>query len=157
MDIAIDDEPAGRITMKLFDTVTPRTVENFRALCTGEKGSYRWVSFIFLKKLLTTFSDSEMETRSISVLRKVFFIVLFRVLWLRVVILRSIMVMVSFFLLIKWYSISRRKINLWKIISRWELWAKARVSRYFINGKFWSKHKWKSIFFLFRRDTLVRW
>ena len=41
MDIAIDDEPAGRITMKLFDTVTPRTVENFRALCTGEKGSYK--------------------------------------------------------------------------------------------------------------------
>ena len=38
-DIEIGDKPAGRITMKLFDTVTPRTVENFRQLCTGERGS----------------------------------------------------------------------------------------------------------------------
>ena len=38
-DIEIGDKPAGRITMKLFDTVTPRTVENFRQLCTGERGA----------------------------------------------------------------------------------------------------------------------
>jgi len=38
-DIEIGDKQAGRLTMKLFDTVTPRTVENFRQLCTGEKGA----------------------------------------------------------------------------------------------------------------------
>lgn len=36
-DLSIGDEPAGRVVMELSDA-TPRTSENFRALCTGEKG-----------------------------------------------------------------------------------------------------------------------
>ncbi|XP_060785155.1 E3 SUMO-protein ligase RanBP2 [Neoarius graeffei] len=36
--IAADDEPLGKITMELFANVVPKTAENFRALCTGEKG-----------------------------------------------------------------------------------------------------------------------
>lgn len=38
-DITADDEPLGRITMELFADVVPKTAENFRCLCTGEKGT----------------------------------------------------------------------------------------------------------------------
>ncbi|KAK8314783.1 hypothetical protein V6Z11_A01G183100 [Gossypium hirsutum] len=37
-DMTIGGQPAGRIVMELFADCTPRTAENFRALCTGEKG-----------------------------------------------------------------------------------------------------------------------
>lgn len=38
MDITIGGEPAGRVEYELFADTVPRTAENFRALCTGEKG-----------------------------------------------------------------------------------------------------------------------
>ena len=37
-DISIDGSAAGRITFKLYDEVVPKTADNFRQLCTGEKG-----------------------------------------------------------------------------------------------------------------------
>ncbi|KAL6741628.1 hypothetical protein Aduo_014863 [Ancylostoma duodenale] len=38
LDVKIGDTPAGKITIELFNDVVPKTAENFRALCTGEKG-----------------------------------------------------------------------------------------------------------------------
>ena len=37
-DVSIGGAPAGRIRFVLFSSTTPKTAENFRALCTGEKG-----------------------------------------------------------------------------------------------------------------------
>jgi len=40
-DMSIGGQPAGRIEMTLRADVVPKTAENFRCLCTGEKGTGR--------------------------------------------------------------------------------------------------------------------
>eukprot|EP01096_Ripella_sp_DP13-Kostka_P004502 TRINITY_DN16819_c0_g1_i1.p1 TRINITY_DN16819_c0_g1~~TRINITY_DN16819_c0_g1_i1.p1 ORF type:complete len:198 (+),score=94.65 TRINITY_DN16819_c0_g1_i1:25-594(+) len=39
LEVKIEEETAGRMTFELFSDKTPKTSENFRSLCTGEKGN----------------------------------------------------------------------------------------------------------------------
>ena len=39
LDVAIGGRPARRITFELYSDVLPRTCENFRALCAGDRGA----------------------------------------------------------------------------------------------------------------------
>merc|ERR1711913_186033 len=38
-DVDVDGSPLGRVEFELYNEIVPRTAENFRALCTGYKGS----------------------------------------------------------------------------------------------------------------------
>ncbi|KAE9403659.1 hypothetical protein BT96DRAFT_936286 [Gymnopus androsaceus JB14] len=39
MDVSVGGEAIGRIIFELYNDTAPKTSENFRALCTGEKGN----------------------------------------------------------------------------------------------------------------------
>ena len=46
-DITIGGEPAGRLTFDLFDDVVPKTAENFKQLCIGDKTSKSGVKLAY--------------------------------------------------------------------------------------------------------------
>ena len=51
-DVEIGGVSAGRIVMELFNDIAPITCENFRSLCTGEKGIGKVSRFYAFYKFL---------------------------------------------------------------------------------------------------------
>ncbi|RYR01962.1 hypothetical protein Ahy_B06g080826 isoform C [Arachis hypogaea] len=45
-DVEVGGEPVGRIVLGLFGEIAPKTVENFRALCTGKQSSFSAAPFL---------------------------------------------------------------------------------------------------------------
>lgn len=50
MDIQIGGDDKGRILIELFKHITPKTAENFRCLCTGEKGMGKQGKKLYYRK-----------------------------------------------------------------------------------------------------------
>lgn len=50
-----DGKPLGRIVFQLFSDVTPRTAENFRSLCTGERGGILHYKGVKLHRIIKDF------------------------------------------------------------------------------------------------------
>jgi hypothetical protein len=61
-DITIGGSPKGRIEMELRADVVPRTAENFRCLCTGEKGQgrsvYKGVMDRWMMRMITVYTNT---------------------------------------------------------------------------------------------------
>lgn len=61
-DIYADSTSLGRIVLELFDTECPKTCENFRALCTMEKG-YGYKSSILHRVIRGYFCQGKRNER----------------------------------------------------------------------------------------------
>uniref|UniRef100_F1LEN0 Peptidyl-prolyl cis-trans isomerase 7 n=1 Tax=Ascaris suum TaxID=6253 RepID=F1LEN0_ASCSU len=63
-DVTIGGKGAGRIVMELFSDIVPKTAENFRCLCTGERGMGKSASHAVMELVVSrsTVRNSPMRT-----------------------------------------------------------------------------------------------
>lgn len=145
-DVTIGDEAPSRIEFALFGEVVPRTVENFKALCTGEKG-FGYKGSLFHRVI----KDFMLQVRNYKCLRFDWWSSSTMSIW------PSIAFHFCYstgwrFHKGRW---NRREIYLWWEIRRWGVCDSSQCTRSFVHGKCRSEYQWVSILYHYRSLRLV--
>lgn len=143
LKVAADGQPLGTITIELFSHIVPKTAENFRVLCTGEKG-FGLRNSIFHRIIPDFMCQVSKWSRSDNC--KMFLITMKWKL-LKVDKNTPCLLFASLTSIVVsgwWHHEERRhwrQVHLRRQVWGWELWYTAHRPGHPVNGKSWARHQ----------------